>query len=220
MATFNELVAFNSLLQRKWLTGALLVARPATAALTGITGAGGTLAALTGYNSVGKLAPSGVEMGSDIEKQEDRGWGDAYPSRIDVVSENATLKFTAMETKRLTMELFHNVNLSSVTASPTSGELTFDKPLVPELQDWRVLALFRDINKSNGLDIYFGVHYPRANISQNGSQTAAMEEGGFTYPATAQALPDDDEGTAQRIFMGGPGLAGVLADMGFTVGTP
>lgn len=218
MATFNEVAAFQSLLQRKALVGALLVAPASESALTAITTTGGSLAPLTGYSSLGKLTSDGVEFGNDIEKQEQKGFGDAYPSRIDVVSENATLNFTAMETKRQVLEIMQNVDLSTVTASATTGELTWDKPLVPELQDWRVLALFRDVNKSNGLDIYLGVHFLRSNITQNGAQTFANNETGLVYPATAQAMPDDDEGTAQRFFWGGPGLAGILTDMGFTAG--
>lgn len=217
MATFNETVDFNSLLQRKALSGTLMVAPYSATALTAITTAGGTLDALTGHVSVGKLTTDGVEIGAEIAKQEQRGFGDAYPSRIDVESENATMSATMMETKKNVLELVQNVDLSSVEASATTGELTWDKPLVPTLQDWRVLALFKDINKSDGLDVYLGVYYPRANITQNGSQTFANNEAGLVYPATVQALPDDTEGTAQRYFMGGPGMAGILSDMGFVV---
>ena len=217
MPTFTETAAFKSLLQRKALVGAVLVAPYSATALTAITGAGGSLAALTGHTSLGKLTSDGVEFGAEIEKQEQRGFGDAYPSRIDVVSENATLNFTAMETKKNVLEIMQNVDLTSVEADASTGEITWDKPMVPELQDYRTLALFRDVNKSNGLDVYLGVYFPRSNITQNGAQTFANNETGLVYPASAQALPDDTEGTAQRFFWGGPGLAGLLDDMGFTV---
>ena len=216
MATFDSVAAFQSLLQRKALVGAVLVADYATAALTDICTSGGALDALTGHVTLGKLSSDGLTLSNSQEKQESRGWGDtASPSRIDITSASSSMAFSAMETNAAVIDAFWGVDQSAVTASATTGTVTFDTPPLPELRDKRVLGLFRDVNKSNGLDIYLGVYYPRANISQNGDQTYVNND--LTYPLTAQALVDDTEGTAVRLFMGGAGLAGVLTDMGYTV---
>ena len=216
MATFDSVAAFQSLLQRKALVGAVLVADYATAALTDICTSGGTLDALTGYSSLGKLTSDGLTLSNSQEKQESRGWGDtASPSRNDITSASSSMAFSAMESNAPVIDAFWGVDQTAVTASATTGSVVFDLPPLPVLRNKRVLGLFRDTNQSNGLDIYLGVHYPRANISQNGDQTLVNND--LTYPMTAQALVDDVEGTPVRLMWGGPGLAGVLADMGYTV---
>jgi hypothetical protein len=217
MATFNEVAAFKSVLQRKALVGTVLVADMATAAIADLVDGTGALVALTGYESLGKFTTDGISLGNDVERQQQRGWGDAYPSRIDVTGESATLGFTAMESSRPVWDAFYNVELP--TTATTANSIVFDKPPLPEIRDKRVLALARDINKSNGLDIYIGVLFPKGNLSQNGEQSFNNDEGGLVYPMQAQALLDDTEGTATRLLWGGPGLAGLLEDMGFVVAT-
>jgi hypothetical protein len=218
MATFNEVSAFKSVLQRKALVGTVLVADYATAAIADLVDATGALVDLTGYESLGKFTTDGISLSNDVEKQEQRGWGDAYPSRIDITSESASLSFTAMESKRNVFDAFYNVEVPA--EATTANSIVFDKPPLPEIRDKRVLALARDVNKSNGLDIYIGVLFPKGNISQNGEQTLNNDEGGLVYPMIAQALLDDTEGTATRLLWGGPGLAGLLEDMGFTPPAP
>lgn len=218
MSTFNELAAFKSLLLRKALVGAVLVGDYSAAALTDICTAGGTLAPMTGMKSMGKLTTDGISISDELEKSEVRGWGDiAGASRIDITSTSGSMTFTAMETKAAVIDAFYNVDQTNVEASATTGTVTFDKPTVPTLRDRRVLALVRDINKSNGLDVYFGVYYPRANLSANGEQALANGDSTIPYPLSVQPLVDDTLGTAQRLFWGGPGLAGLLEDMGYTV---
>lgn len=216
MATFDSVAAFKSQLIRKALVGALLVADYSTAALSAITdGADSALADLTGYTSFGKLTSDGVSLSGDITKQEISGWGDAYPSRVDVQSEALSLACSGLETNQQTLDGFYGVDMSSVTPDATTSEITVDKPKVPVLRDKRVLGLFKDVNKSNGKDIYIGILFPRANIANNGDQTFANNDTGLVYPVTVQALMDSTEGTACRLFWGGPGLVDLTSDMGF-----
>lgn len=214
MPAFNEVAAFKAVLQRKALVGTTLVADYATAAIADLVDATGALVDLTGYESLGKFTTDGISFASEVERQEQRGWGDAYPSRIDINSESATISFSAMESRRSVFDAFYNVDVAE--EATTANSIVFDKPPLPEVRDKRVLALARDINKSNGLDIFMGVLFPRGNISQNGEQTFSNDEGGLVYPMQAQALLDNAEGTAVRLLWGGPGLAGLLTDMGFT----
>jgi hypothetical protein len=217
MPTFSSIAAFQSVLQRKALVGAVLVAPPSVAALDDICAAGGDLAALTGYDSLGKLSGDGVTFGDAVTKQETRGFGDIYPSRIDVASEDANLSFTGIETNMHMIDNFYGVDQSAVVAN-TNGTITFDKPPLPLIRDKRVLGLFKDNNADGSGEIYIGVHFPRANLTQNGDQTFAFTDAGLGYPMQASALLDETEGTAIRLFWGGPGLASLLDEMGYTVG--
>jgi len=218
MSTFAEVAAFRSNLIRKALGGALLVADYSTSALADICAAGGVLTIPAGYVSLGRLTQDGLASANEVERSEIKGWGDNFPARVDITSESASLTCTAMETKAAVWDAFYNVDTSALASDPTTGTVTFDKPLLPSVRDKRVLALGRDVNKENGLDVYLGIHFPRANLSQNGEQNWANNDAGVNYPLTINAQSDDDEGTAVRLFWGGPGLAGLLADMDVTAG--
>jgi len=216
MATFDSVANFQNALLRKALVGAVLVADYSVDALADIAGVGGVLTITAGYESLGKLSSDGVTVSASQDTSEIRGWGDlTSPSRIDVTGGSSSMTLTALETKMAVWDAFNGVDLSAVSAN-TNGTITFDKPAVPVLRDKRVLFLARDINKATGLDVYYGVHYPKANLSQNGDQTFANNDTTINYPLTINALVDDTEGTSTRLFLGGPGVdADMLAAMGF-----
>lgn len=213
--SFTSVAAFQSVLQRKALVGAILVAPMSATAITDICGASGVLAALTGHVSVGKLTSDGVAFGDAITKQETRGWGDVYPSRIDVATEDATMSFAGLETNEHTIDAFYGVDQSAIVKDGTTGTVKFDNPALPLIRDKRVLGLFKDQNADGTGDIYLGVYFPRCNITKNGDQTFAFTDAGLTYPMQASALLDDTLGTAVRLFWGGPGLASLTTAMGY-----
>lgn len=212
---FEDVAGFKDQLIRKALRGAGFVAPYSTAALTTISGVGGLLTIPTDYMSLGKLTSDGAERSIEQEVSDIKGWGDSAPARRDIDSETESTTITAMETKKRVIELYENVDLTGV-GPDTNGEITFDKPATPISRDWRFLCLAKDINKGNGLEVYCGVHYPRSNFSQNGSQNLQPGDNALQYPLTVTALQDATAGTAVRIFWAGPGLAGLAEDMGFT----
>ena len=217
MATFNSIAGFQSVLQRKALVGAVLVAPSDADALDDImsgTGGTSTLEIPPEYASLGKLTSDGVTFGDAVTKQETRGFGDTYPSRIDVASEDANLSFAGLETNKAIIDEFFGVDQTSVSPG-TTGTITFDTPPLPLIRDRRVLALFKDNNADGSGEIYLGIHFPRANITKNGDQTYAFTDAGLTYPMQASALLDETEGTAIRLFWSGPGLASLVTKMGY-----
>ncbi|HET7388427.1 MAG TPA: hypothetical protein VFJ19_17375 [Nocardioidaceae bacterium] len=224
MSAFDTLAAFNSLCERKALVGAMLVADYSAAPLTKITKSDAATppvvdldpTAFADYKSLGKLTTDGTNLSGTVNQSQILGWGDAYPSRIDVTSESLSMTVSGLETNKETLDAFYNVDLSGTTPDATTSEVTFDKPKIPELRDKRVCALFRDVNKANGLDVFIGVHFLRANVVQNGDQTFANNDTGLVYPLSITALLDDAAGTAFRYFMGGPGMAALAAEMGWT----
>lgn len=210
-----DVADFKEQLIRKAQVGVLLVADYATAALTTISGTGGALTIPNGYESLGKLSTDGSEKNNEREISDIFGWGDITgPSRRDVDRETSTLNITAIETRRRVLELTEGVDLSSVEPN-ANGEITWDKPLEPVLRDYRALLLVKDINKQNGLELYYGIHYPRATFSVNGGQQLQPGENPLSYPMTVTAQPDAAAGTAVSTFWAGPGLAGLVEDMGF-----
>lgn len=218
MATFAAVAAFDATLQRKGLVGAVLVAPMSTAIPTAITTASsGALVVDASFVTLGKLSADGVSFGDSVTKQEQRGWGDIYPSRVDVSGEDATMTFTAIETRKASIDAFYGVDQSAVIRSTSTMSITFDKPPLPVIRDKRILGIFKDTNAENGLDIYMAICFPRANITQNGDQAYAFNEAGLGYPMQATALVDDTAQTPVRLFIGGPGFTPAMGtDMGYT----
>lgn len=213
--TFSDVADLKDQLIRKALQGVLLVAPYSSAALTTISTTGGALSIDTDYKSIGKLSTDGSERSNEQEISDIFGWGDtSAPARRDVDRETTTLNVTAIETRRRVLELYDGVDLSTVVAS-ANHEVKYDKPLVPVIRDWRTLLLAKDINKANGLDVYIGLHFPRANFTVNGGQTLQPGDNPLSYPMTVTAMADALAGTGVRTFLAGPGMAGLKADMGF-----
>jgi hypothetical protein len=211
---FEDVAGFQDQLIRKALRGAGFVAPYATAALETISGTNAALVIPSGYVSLGKLTSDGAERSTEQEVSSLRGWGDSADARRDIDSETNSVNITAMETKKRVIELYENVDLTGLVPD-TNGEISFDKPATPISRDWRFLCLAKDINKANGLEVYCGIHFPKTNFSQNGSQNLQPGDNALQYPLTANALHDPVAGTAVRIFWAGPGLAGLTTAMGF-----
>lgn len=197
----------------------------ATSSLTGGTTPAVTVAATTegtaidllalpaGYTDIGLVRKEdGYSWGNEWEMAETASHGYSDPTRRDILSNVSTVGFTAQETKRRVLEMFHNVDLSSVVPNATSGEVAFDKPLSMTTRYYRALFVGRDGIGTSA--IYMGVLYPRAMVSETGEQSGS-EETELAYPLTLTATPDSTAGTSVRYMFGGPGWRSLLSSMGF-----
>lgn len=218
MATFNEAKGHNPSNIRKILEMAIFI-KPWAAADTAITKVwGGTTAGLTipaGYLPVGVVTKAdGATWTRDQESSDVESFGYAEPTRRDIVNDVSGLAFTMQESKKTAMELFHGLDLSSVTvdSAPNGGSFYFDKASRPAQRKYRVLALGKD---GDGPDaIYLARWLPNAQVTENGEQSWS-EGDEIKYPATFTAYTDTAFGTSFREIWGGPGLK--HADMGFPV---
>ncbi len=195
------------------LTGGTTPTTVITTTTPGVAGVGIELAALpSGYVDLGLVTKDdGYTFGNEWEMAETTSHGFSDPTRRDILSNTSTIGLTAQETKRRVLEMFHNVDLSSVAPGP-SGEVRFDKPLQQRTTYYRALLVARD--GVGPQTIYMGVLYPRAMVSETGEQTGS-EESEFAYPMTLTATPDFTVGTACRFLFGGPGWSSLLTNMGF-----
>lgn len=175
-----------------------------------------TLAALpagAGYTEIGLVTKDdGYSFAAEEETSEVTSHGYADPTRRDIISTTSTVGFTAQETKRRVLELFHNVDLTGVVADTVSGEVAFNKALQPATRYYRAFLIARDGIGANA--IYMAVLYPRAMVSERGDQTGS-EGSEFSYPLTLTATPDTAAGYASRWLFGGPGWRKQLAGVGF-----
>jgi hypothetical protein len=200
---------------RKAQDAAIFAADEASDPITAITtGASGDLVTLpAAWRSLGHHTESdGVNWTRDVNSDDVRSHGSSEPTRRDISSDVTGLVVLAQETKLLSLEMFHNVDLSGITPDATTKELGFNRSRTPSTRYWRLLAVASD---GQGADtIYFARFCPRASITDYAEQPWTKGDE-LRYPLTFTAYVDDDLGFAMREMWGGPGIASLLSDMGF-----
>lgn len=205
MPTFNEVKGHKGSNIRKVLEMAIFV-KPHEEDDTEITqvwtDAGG-LVVPAGYLPVGHVTKDdGAAWSREQDMAEVESMGYSEPTRRDILKDVSGLAFTMQESKKLTMELFHGLDLSAVTTD-ADGNFFFDKASRPVSRKYRVLALGKD---GDGPDaIYVARWLPRAQVTENGEQ-AWTEGDEVKYPATFSSYTDEAFGTSFREIWGGPGL--------------
>jgi|GEM_PF-2515330 len=216
MATFTEAKGHNPSNIRKVLEMAIFMKpwEDDDTEITSIWGATG-LVIPTGYLPVGMTTKSdGATWSRDQETSDVESYGYSEPTRSDIIKDVTGLAFTMQESKKLTMEVYHGLDLTAVTTD-AQGNFFFDRAARPVSCKWRVLALGKD---GDGPDaIYIAKWLPKAQVTENGEQ--AWSEGDeIKYPATLSGKTDEQFGTSYREIWGGPGVD--HAAMGFPAPTP
>ncbi|MER7167031.1 hypothetical protein ABT336_13315 [Micromonospora sp. NPDC000207] len=182
------------------------------------TGAGADLATLpTGYEDLGFTSTEGVSVSRETESSQVRSFGSTEPTREDVTNDTVTLTVTAQETKLLTIGLFTGVDITNLRAAAVTGELSIEKPNLPNPRYYRLLALA--VDESSYGEIYLGQFMPRARITDFGEQSYGEGDDPISYPLTLTAFRASDLGYSHRWIFGGPGWLAMLADMGITQAT-
>lgn len=213
----SALAERKSRLIRKALDAAVFCAHDDATPITAITtGAQAELITLDpDYVSLGHHSEEeGVNWTREVENADTRSHGSQEPTRRDITSDVSGLTVVAQETKMKTLEMFHNVDLSAVEADPTTGEIAFNRAVTPATRYYRVLTVAQDGAGDDA--IYFARFLPRASVTEFSEQEWTKETE-LRYELSLTAYVDEDLGYAMREMWGGPGLAAVLSDMGFSV---
>lgn len=211
MATFAEVKGHDPKLIRKPLELAIFV-KPWDEdddPITSVWSDAG-LTVPPGYLPVGVTTKDqGATWSRDQETSDVESHGYTEPTRRDITRDVSGLAFTMQESRRTAMELYHGLDLTTVTVDADGG-FYFDKASRPVQRHYRVLALGKD---GDGPDaIYMAGWLARAQITE--MQEQSWQEGQeIRYPATFTAYQDAAVGTSVRWLWGGPGLD--AAAMGF-----
>jgi hypothetical protein len=220
MPDLETLADHKSQLIRKALEGSIFVAPFSAPPITTMTtGASSALTALpAGYVDVGFVEKkAAVTWSRKITTEEVLAWGDIFPVRRDITKDDSELKFSMLETQRQSLELYYGLDLSSTLPDPATSEVAFSQPSRPQTIFYRVFGLFQD---GAGADaIYVGRFYPRASISDMSDQKWSDDTDPLLWEVSMSAVTDTDLGYPVRHFFGGPGWAGLLADLGFGAGS-
>ncbi len=203
---------------RKPLAGTVLLGKYGTApAITTLVATGGQIDVASTYESVGWISEDGLSFTTAREISEVRGWGAAVVLRRDIRTEDSTIQFSALETKRLTRELRVNRDLSAAAEMTATGEWKYDLLVRPDIVWWRVLALGKD--GSGASTFYTAKVFHKMLVSDMDDEAWTDGDDPVQYGVTMAAVPDDTLGTIGTEFLFGPGALAAAADMGLTVAT-
>lgn len=213
MATFDTLADFKDELVRKVLAGAALTAPMSTALPATLTsGATSALIDMSDFDSLGRISDAGLSASADTESSGVPGWGALEDVRTDIIRRTSTFGFTCIETRKTTLGLYYNQDLSGVTPDATTGEVSFTEATKPDTRYCRMVLLGVDGEGDNA--IYIARFLPRATISEISEQTWSTADP-LAYQMTVTAKIDSTLGYAVKHLYGGPGWKALNAKMGF-----
>lgn len=171
------------------------------------------------YDGTGVVVPDGYEPVGFTTKDDGATWtratensdemahGFAQPVRRDITSDVLGLSFTAMEAKRLVLEMAW---AQDIDAQATESGIYWDKANRPSPRRLRLLGIAKDSSK--GDPVYCGRWLTSAQLDEGADQQWS-DDAAATYPLTFTGFYDSEFGTAMREMWGGPGFDAV--DRGF-----
>lgn len=172
----------------------------------------------TEWSQLGWVSKSdGLTFDSDTTTSDVESWGALEPTRSDITSDTSSGQFVCQETNKKVLEMYYNVDLSSLTPAPSTGEIAFNQSTEPETTYRRTLFLSKD--GAGTREIYIGKLMPRASVTTKAGQNWNTDDA-LTYGMTMGAKVDDDLGYSVRHLFAGPGWKSKLEAMGFPAATP
>lgn len=206
-------------LVRKARDGSVFIAEStANPILALTTGATADLAPLpTGYEDLGWTSTEGSTYGRETESAQVRAFGSTEPIREDVTNDTVTMSCTALETKLLTIGMYTGADLAGLKAAAVTGELSIEKPTLPNPRYYHVLGLF--VDESSDGEIYIARYMPNARITEFGEQAYGEGEDPISYGFTFTGFESSALGYSHRWIFGGPGWLALLTSMGIEQAT-
>lgn len=152
---------------------------------------------------LGMVTKDGYKFATEVSKQETDAFGYANPVRTDIDKAPKTIEFTLLQDGRqLVASLVYGMDLSAVPTLP-SGEVVFDEPPIPVMDEGRLVLIGRD---GIGLKEQFrGRGYPRVKLAEV-PEEAWETENPVQYPLKLDVLTDENIGTPCRHYLGGKGF--------------
>lgn len=214
MPSFSTVKAAERSLLLKPLDAAIFLADHYTAAPTAYTDVSSALQALPeAFEPVGLIKKKdGVTFGKKVDSERTESYGEAEPTRIDMVSIEHSLEFSPQQVSKTTLELTTRADLSTVTANAASGEVRFAEPTSLSVRYYSALAIAKDGDDAEPVFIFR--YMPMVALTDTSDQTWDMAD---TLPPKVTMTPfrDDTAGFAVEHAFGGLGWKNIAAKAGF-----
>ncbi|WP_435199575.1 hypothetical protein [Janibacter sp. GS2] len=152
---------------------------------------------------LGMVNKEGYKFATEVNKEDTDAFGYGNPVRTDIDKAPKTIEFSLMQDGRqLVASLVYGLDLSAVPTLAT-GEVVFDEPPIPIMEEGRLLLIGRD---GVGLKEQFrGRGYPRVKLAEVPEEAWATDNP-VMYPLKLDVLIDDQVGTPCRHYLGGKGF--------------
>lgn len=218
MPSFSTVKAAERSLLLKPLDAAIFLADHYTAAPTAYTNVSSALQALpAAFEPVGLIKKKdGVTFGKKVDSERTESYGEAEPTRIDMVSIEHSLEFSPQQVSKTTLELTTRADLSTVTAN-ANGEVRFAEPTSLSVRYYSALAIAKDGDDAEPVFIFR--YMPMVALTDTSDQTWDMAD---TLPPKVTMTPfrDDTAGFAVEHAFGGLGWKNLAVKAGFATATP
>ena len=167
--------------------------------------------ALSGCKSVGLLKKkAGATLTPDTKTSDIESYGKAYPSRRLVQTEGGKLEFGLQEARRIAWEMQTNLKAGNFTTTGTGGWRA-SKEGLESIRYWTIAVFGQDVNDETLDPIFQWFWFRKVGMDSGGKISLAQD---------AESMPDMEFGLFGGYDFGidGPGMAPLLAPMGFTSG--
>lgn len=179
---------------------------------TDLCDSSGVLQALpAGWNTSGEIQKAaGVSLAPDMQTATIDGYGSSGPRRMITTGESFTIDYFAQEWRKINQEIWHNVDMSTVSAAAgkgyrarKTGELT--------TRFYSVLLIAKDFG-SNYLYPFF--MFPKVSVSKKAAMAGDIGKE-LGLPCTLTVYDDTDFGGMYDFGIAGAGFDSIAVDAGF-----
>ncbi|MFF0546951.1 Ig-like domain-containing protein [Nocardia thailandica] len=179
---------------------------------TDLTDSSGVLQTLpAGWFTSGELQKAaGVSLAPDTQTSDIEGYGSSSARRTMVTAEKFTIDYFAQEWRKKNLELWHNVDLSTVSAAPGKG-FRATKTSALTVRYYSAILIAQDEGVGS---LYPFFLYPKVSVSKR-SPMAGEQGKELGLPATLTVFDDPEFGGMYDFGVAGAGFDAIAQDAGF-----
>lgn len=179
---------------------------------TDLTDASGVLQTLPGgwFTSGEIQKAAGVSLAPDTQTADIDGYGSSSARRTMITAEKFTVDYFAQEWRKKNLELWHNVDLSTVSATPGKG-FRATKTSSLTVRYYSAILIAQDEGVGS---LYPFFLYPKVSVSKRGAMSGEQGKE-LGLPATLTVFDDALFGGMYDFGVAGAGFDGIAQEAGF-----
>lgn len=177
-----------------------------------LTDASGILQTLpAGWMTSGEIQKAaGVSLAPDTQTADIEGYGSPSPRRKLVTGEGFTIDYMAQEWRKINQEIWHNTDLTTVSATPGKG-YTARKQSDLTVRYYSAIVIAKDFASDY---LYPWFKFPKVSVSKRAAMQGQIgKELGLGFTMTV--LDDSEFGSLYDFGVAGAGFDDIAEDAGF-----
>lgn len=164
-----------------------------------------------GWFSTGEIQKAAaVSLAPDTQTSDIDGYGSSSPRRTMLTAEKFSIDYYAQEWRKKNLELWHNVDMSTVSAAPGKG-FRATKTSSLKVRYYSAILIAQDEGVGS---LYPFFMYPKVSVSKR-SPMAGEQGKELGLPATLTVFDDPDFGGMYDFGVAGAGFDAIAQDAGF-----